>query len=134
MQALYPPDGTEGECEAIAAGPSAVGLAGKGGRGRGARRLQEAGRGGGEAHEGLGQVQLSGVPVAPVAVLIALGGIGGGYRELGGDLVQRVLRVGQAELALEQRGLGRVLVRRAEVEPLGGIQQLLRLLDEARQA
>lgn len=131
MQPLDPSDGAEGKCEAIAAGPAAVGLAGEDGRGGGAGGLQEAGRGGGEAEVGLGEVKLAGVLVAAVAVSVALGRVGGRDGEFGGDLVERVLGGGQAELALEQRGLGGVSVGFGEVEALGRVEQLLCLLHEA---
>lgn len=78
-------------------------------------------------------MQLAGIAEAGVAVLAALGGVGGWDGELGRDFVERMLRRGEAELALEEGGLGGVLVGVREAKALGGIEELLGLLDEARE-
>jgi hypothetical protein len=101
------------------------------GGGRSARSREEAGRRRREAHKGFREVDLAKVVVA--SVLVAMSGIRWGNRELGVDLVERVLRRGEAELALEQGRLGRVFIGVGEVQPLGWIQELLRLLDKARE-
>ena len=53
--------------------------------------------------------------------------------QLGRDLVERVLGRGQAELALEQRGLGGVFVGIREAQALGRVEKLLGFLHKARQ-
>lgn len=115
VQPLYPPNRREGECKAISAGPSTMRLAGENGRCRGAGRLEEAGRGGGEAEIRLGEMKLAGILVAPITVPFALGRIGGRDGQLGRDLVERMLGRRQAELALEKGRLGGISVRVGDV-------------------
>ena len=111
VQPFYPPNRRERECEAISARPPTMCLAGEDGRCRGAGRLEEAGRGGGEAEIRFGEMKLAGILVAPITVPFALGRIWGRDGQLGRDLVERMLGRRQAELALEKRGLGRIPVR-----------------------
>lgn len=66
-------------------------------------------------------MQLAGILVATAPVPVALGYVCERDRKLGGDLIERVLGGREAELALEQRGLGRILVGFAEVQALRGI-------------
>lgn len=77
-------------------------------------------------------MQFPGVVEAPILVLAALCHVRRRDGELGCDLVERVLRVGQPKLALEEGGLGRVLVGIGQVQALGRIKQLLCLLHKAR--
>lgn len=77
-------------------------------------------------------MQLAGIVEGGI-VLAALSGIGRGDGELGIDLVQWVLGGGESELVLEEGGLGRVPVRVRQVQALHGVQQLLGLLDKARE-
>ena len=128
METLDPPDGTERECEAVTARPAAVCLAGVGGGGGTAGRLQEAGGGCGKTEISLGEVESAGIVKTPIAIFIALGHVGGRYGQLGGDLVEGVLARGEAELVLEQGGFGRVFVGVGQGEALDGFQQLLGLL------
>lgn len=55
-------------------------------------------------------MQLAGIMEAGGVSLAALGDIGGGYGELGIDLVEGVLGGGESELVLEEGGLGGVSV------------------------
>lgn len=70
-------------------------------------------------------MQLPSIVPASVALLVALGDVRRGDGQLGGDFVQRRLAAGQAELILEQGGLGRVAVGIGEVQALHRINQLL---------
>lgn len=63
--------------------------------------------------------------------LSALYGVRRGYGELGVDFVEGMLGGREAELVLEEGGLGRVSVGVGEIQALHRIQQLLSLLDEA---
>ena len=77
-------------------------------------------------------MKLSGIVKSLVSVFIALDdGIGSGDGELGGDLVERVLRRGKSKLILEEGGFGRVSVGIGEIQPLGRIEELLCFLHEA---
>ncbi len=60
-------------------------------------------------------MKLSGIVKSLVSVFIALDGIGRGDGELGGDLIERVLRRGKSELVLEEGGFGRVSVGIGEI-------------------
>lgn len=82
-----------------------MGLASEGGRDGSTGRLDKAGASGGETDVSLRQVQFAHVVVASIAVFVSLGGILRGDRKLGVYFVERMLRGGQSELALEQRGL-----------------------------
>ena len=90
-------------------------LAGEGGRGARARRLQEARRRRREADEGLGQMQLARRVPASIVVLLASSSIRWWDSELGSDLVEGALRRWEPELALEQRRLGGIPVGAGEV-------------------
>ena len=87
----------------------------------GAGGLGEARWGGREAHEGFGEVELAGIVPAGVLSLVSLGDIGGGYSQLGVDFVEWCLGRREAELTLEEQGLGRITIRVRYVEALGGI-------------
>lgn len=67
-------------------------------------------------------MKFAGIVEAAVAVLGALGHIGRRDGELSVDLVERVLGGREAELVLEERRLGRILVRVGQVQPLGRVQ------------
>jgi len=95
--------------------------------------VNEAARGGGEAHERFGEVKLSSVVPASILGLVPVGDIGGRYSQLGIDFVERRLGRRETELALEEDGLGRISVRVGKIQPLGGIDQLLSLLNEIRE-
>lgn len=71
--------------------------------------------------------------ISCTVILSALGHIGRWDGELGVDFVQGMLGGRESELVLEQCGLGGVLIRVGEVQALDRIEELLRLLDEARE-
>ena len=78
-------------------------------------------------------MQLAGIVPPAAVVLVAVGGVGRGDGQLGIDLAEGRLRGGQAELALEERGLGGVAVGAGEVESLGRVDELVGLLHDARE-
>src|SRR4051812_39183755 len=85
MQTLHSSDCAEGERETIPARPSAMSLSSESRRCRGGRGLDKARRGGGEADVRLGDMESTGIAIASLAVLVALGGIRWGNGELGRD-------------------------------------------------
>lgn len=95
--------------------------------------MEEASGGCREAHEVLGQVQLSSIVPSSVVVLIAVGNVGRWDGKLSVDLVEGRLGGGEAELALEKGRLGGIAVGAGEIEPLGGIDELLGFLDDIGQ-
>ena len=70
VKALHPPDGAQGEGEAIAAGPTTMCLSGKCGGDGSTGRLDKAGSRGRETDVGLGEVQLASI-VKAIVVLTA---------------------------------------------------------------
>lgn len=78
-------------------------------------------------------MQLASIMPAPIMILVALRRVGGRNGELGVDLVQGVLRGRQTELILEERGFRRIPVRARQIETLCRINELLSLLDNARE-
>lgn len=110
-----------------------MGLSRKSRRCRDAGGLREAGGRRREAYEALREVQLPRVVPSSIVVLVTLCNVGGRDGELCVDLVQRVLRGGQAELALEQEGFRGIAVGAGEIESLGRVDELLGLLHDARE-
>lgn len=99
--------------------------------------IHKARASGGEAEILLAEVQLAHIVVALAAVLVGgdvagPGGMVGLQRELGGDFLEGVLRVGKAELVAEEGGFGGPAIRgrgRGDVVERG-LNVLLRLLDQ----
>lgn len=110
MEAFDPPDRTQREGKTIAAGPSAVCLAGERRGGGGAGRLEEARGGGRKAQIGFREMELANVVITPLSVLVSLCHIGRRDRKLGGDLEEGVLGVWESELVLEEGGFGRISI------------------------
>jgi hypothetical protein len=135
MQSLNPPNRTQRESEAIPTRSTTMRLAGKRRAGTRTCTTQKTARRRAETKICLGQVQFANIMISNISFLIALRRLssrGAGRRDgqLGGDLVQRVLRGRQAELALEERGFGGILVAVGQVETLHWVEELLRLGDE----
>ncbi|KAH0374054.1 GTPase-activating protein GYP5, partial [Aureobasidium melanogenum] len=107
VQTLDAAHGTERKRKAIASRTCTVGLTCKGSRERGARGVSDQ-RSGFHAHD----------PNCCAAR-------GPCVSQLGGDLVQRVLRVWQTELVTEECGLGRAVVRGRELDRLFHMMLLL---------
>ena len=137
VQALHPPDGAQGEREAVAGGPCAMCLPREAAGQAGAGRVDEAGPLGGEAEVLLAQVQFPNIVVAlsalPFFGAFASASAGaprgrvGLESKLRGDLLERVLRVGQPELIAEEGRFGRTAVARSRSGHVaeGGLDQLL---------
>lgn len=78
-------------------------------------------------------MKLASIVPSSVMVFLSLGDVGGGDCELGIDFVDGVLGGGEAELALEEGGFGRIPIRIGEIQALRWIDELLGLLHEARE-
>lgn len=75
-------------------------------------------------------MQLSGIVEAGI-ILSALGDVRGRDGELGGNLVQGMLRGGESELVLKEGCLGGIPVGVSEVQTLHRVEKLLGPLNEA---
>lgn len=133
VEPLYPANGTERKGEAIAARATAVSLPGKGSRGRDAGGLREARRSGGETNKTLREMQFPSVMPSSIVSFISLRYVGRRYSKLSIDLDERVLGGGEAELPLEQRCFGGVSVGAGQIETLCRVNELLGLLNDARE-
>lgn len=100
-------------------------LSGEGRRGGCACRADKASRRGGEADVRFREMKLSNIMPPPLAVSVALGNVGRGDGQFGGDFAQRRLGARQTELVLEHGGLGRISVRVGQIQTGHGINQLL---------
>jgi hypothetical protein len=133
VQTLHPPDGAQGEREAVTRGPCAMCLPREAAGQAGAGCVDEAGPLCGEAEVLLAQMQFPNIVVALSALPFfrafagAPRGRVGLESKLRGDLLERVLRVGQPELIAEEGRFGRsaVVRRRSGDVAEGGLDQLL---------